>query len=405
MKTFLRIRRIQSERTIFQNRILYHQQPTHNSTMTPLPLLSHHQQCAVVCLASPAINETKFQREPLTATPNDVFLKHLHLFVPLLDRKSLNGLCSANREIHAAGRTVALPWPVKSLRVGWYVYSVAFSPDSGLLACGCFNGRIYTRNRTDGNCTSWEGHASGVHSLTFSPDGKLLASVGRGQIKMWKLADSSCRVFRTYNESEVVQSIEFSPDGSALADIDSFGRIRLSNVSDGSCTRTIMGEDRCASLAWSPEGKALASAGQGGNIYFWNLSDNDDKTAAAIIDEGHNSRVKSIAYSPDGRYLASGSDDSVVRLWNVTDKSCRAVFRGHIHAVSSVRFFSNGQNLASCSNYDHCVRLWDAESSDGSCLVKPSGLPLGYHSSVALSPDGRTMASGSRNVVLTDISS
>jgi hypothetical protein len=40
------------------------------------------------------------QSEPLTATPTDVFAKHPYLFVPFLDRVSLNRLFSTNKEIH-----------------------------------------------------------------------------------------------------------------------------------------------------------------------------------------------------------------------------------------------------------------------------------------------------------------
>jgi hypothetical protein len=41
------------------------------------------------------------QREPLTATPTDIFVKHPYLFVPFLDRVSLNWLFSTSKEIHA----------------------------------------------------------------------------------------------------------------------------------------------------------------------------------------------------------------------------------------------------------------------------------------------------------------
>jgi WD40 repeat protein len=119
-----------------------------------------------------------------------------------------------------------------------------------------------------------------------------------------------------------------------------------------------------------------------------------------------------VVFSPDGRLLASGGADGVIVLWEVvtsprsgvtTYQYLRRPLTGHTSFITSLAFSPDGKTLAS-SSADGTVRLWEVKTG------QPLGQALSGHSSlvltVAFSPDGRTLASGGadQTIILWDVS-
>jgi WD40 repeat protein len=352
--------------------------------------------------------------------------------LPLLDRVSWNRYCSTSKEVHdasrgvapyCASRGVAPYWPYKRLQADSAALSLVFSPDGGLLACACYDGIILIWDRLNGRCTRLEGHTDCSWTLSFSPDAKMLASAGADRtIRCWRLADNICTMILEGHTGNV-NSVVFAPNGLFLASGSDDGSIRIWDINDGSCTEIMEDErmDCVKSVVFSPDGATLASAGslligedddeeddgelQAGVavILLWDFSDENTASTGTLLlqSQESNSRIMSMVYSPDGQYLASGGYDSFVRLFDVADRSLQTVFEGHVGYIWSVCFSPNGKILASASK-DGCIRLWDVVVDDGSCLSNLSG----HHNArfaammttVAFSPDGWTLASGSYDV-------
>ncbi|MCS7287042.1 MAG: DUF1080 domain-containing protein [Anaerolineae bacterium] len=246
---------------------------------------------------------------------------------------------------------------------GLVEFKASFSPDLTMVACVDYHS-VSLYRVSDGRFLSTfsaplEGIEIRPYSLTFSPDGILLA-VGWSDSKarIWRVSDSS--LLLTLKHESEVHSLAFSPDGTILASGAKDGSIRLWRVSDGMLLRTLKGhKDRVNSLAFSPDGTLLASASEDGSLRIWRASDGSPLYELT----GHLLEVQSVAFSPDGALLASGDSAGTVRLWSASDGSLLRILEGHQNSVVTLLFSPDGTLLASGS-LDETVRFWNLDELD-----------------------------------------
>ncbi|MFN7851533.1 MAG: NB-ARC domain-containing protein, partial [Dolichospermum sp.] len=93
------------------------------------------------------------------------------------------------------------------------IFSVAFSPDGGLLAIGDTKAEIHVfRVRDSEKLFVCKGHIHRVWSVTFSPDSQMLASgSGDHTVKIWDVRNGQC-LKTLEGHTNWVQSVAFSPD-------------------------------------------------------------------------------------------------------------------------------------------------------------------------------------------------
>jgi len=268
------------------------------------------------------------------------------------------------------------------------VNSITFSPDGAILASGSDDHKINLWSVATGKCLRTISGYSG-NSVAFSPNGSTLAAGSHRAINYWSVDTGKC--IRTISV-DFGDSVAFSPDGATLASgRDGNGQFSLWSVSSGECIRTICSgnspEARApgnATLAFSPDGATIASGAINFSLALWSVSSGE-----YVRSFGHSSLA--IAFSPDGATLASVMGAETIDLWSVSSGECIRKLPGNYNYVFSVAFSPDGKLLASGGS-DKTIKLWSVSS--GECILKLIG-----HSdsvtSIAFSPDGTILASGS----------
>ena len=280
-------------------------------------------------------------------------------------------------------------------------HNVAFSPDGNTLATGSDDATIYLWDvDTSTLKNTLAGHTTWVKHVSFSPDGRTIASGGGDNtIRLWD-ADTGTLKNTLIGHTHPVESVAFSPDGRTIASGGRDNTIRLWDVATGTLKNTLIGHtDEVLSVAFSPDGNTLASrSSEEGTVLLWDVHTSNIKNTL------HTDSVLSVAFSPDGNTLATGSFDENIRFWDVATGTLKNTITEHTNSVvSSVAFSPDGNTLTSVSWSDAptnapwggaSIRFWDvATGTLKNTLIGHTDEVL----SVAFSPDGNTLATGSED--------
>ena len=271
------------------------------------------------------------------------------------------------------------------------VFSEAFSPDGKIVALGSFDGNIYLSDLSTGKLKrTLTGHSEDIQRVVFSPDGKTLASSSYldETVRIWDVHTGEHRRTLTEHTGDI-EGLAFSPDGKTLASSGSYdGTIRFWNVHTGDEKYAVTGHTDCVySVAFNPDGKFVASGYSGGAIRFW---DADTGLYLRTLKGLNKNAYGGLVFTADGSTLACG-DSLNIRLQDPRTGEEKMLLTGHTWGIHSMALSPDGDTLASGSE-DRTIRLWDMYT--GAHKQTLNGHTHRVYS-VAFSPDGKILASGS----------
>jgi len=294
----------------------------------------------------------------------------------------------------------------------------AFSPDGSVLAYGCMNQEkanysIQLWDVAAGTGRAMLGDYSDTRqSFAFSPDGKILASGSAAYdrpengIEFWSVETGE--KLAILEPDILVDSVAFSPDGLVLAAgiatgtkvqngfiIDGF-MVRVWNWKTGEKLMQLEGYDSdIENLAFSPNGEMLVSGSDSRGdaahtLRFWDTATGN---LINIVEYGGGP----IAFSPDGATMVFKSDIYQARWWNIMERASVYEFEDYGASISSLSLSPDMKTLASGSTgnsslRDNAVRLWDITTGSGKAVLEGHA---GHVTTVAFSADGKLLASSS----------
>jgi WD40 repeat protein len=235
---------------------------------------------------------------------------------------------------------------------------VAFSPDDKVLASGSRNKTIkFWDVATGKELRALTGHGERIASLVFSPDGKTLVSGSwDNTIKIWDAGTG--KELRTIVGLGGRRCVTFSSDGRTLAS-DDRQTVILWSLDSGKERLVLKGhQESVFAVAFAPDGKTLASGGDDFTVKLWDAATGIELRTL----KGHTDAIGSLAFTRDGKTLASGSNDGTAKLWDVATGKERATLRPKsdpkANRVHSVLFMAGGKTLV-LGLMDGTVRFWD----------------------------------------------
>lgn len=301
---------------------------------------------------------------------------------------------------------------------------------------------------------TWEAHSENieVHSLVWVGDGaRLIAGGGKGQIRLWRLSDQS--LLQSYEGSPhfEVKGLAVSHDGKILAHYDSVAEAILRwDVDTGkrlAAFAPVKYRGPRASLAFSLDDKELFIGGGPGKKCteanptgtFLNPKDvneyglprgpyggNDlslSRDQSVLMEYGGICRIwdwkagkirfefkfsglgpGNGALSPDGTRVVYYDEQMRLTTVDITGAKPRQLAQLKRQPVSRGIAFSPTGNVVLTTDNDYVVKIWEVEKLRLLRKIRAYRLMVGGEFPLAVSPDGKTLATGGDTIRLWDIS-
>jgi WD40 repeat protein len=185
-----------------------------------------------------------------------------------------------------------------------------------------------------------------------------------------------------------VHSVAFSPDGKLLASAGASDDVQLWDVATGKELDPFRGAAHWVRFcAFSPDGKLLAGVGLDDLVRLWDVA---TRTEIAKL-HGHRRRIHFVTFSHDGKMIATAGMDGVVMLWDTPSSVApvqprpKATSKGGTaenpekrehgqvagEGASAIRSVCQSDISKLCAGEEHvgrCLRQHESELSD-SCVA------------------------------------
>lgn len=221
--------------------------------------------------------------------------------------------------------------------------------------------------------------ATKIGAIKFSPDGKLLASVGASQITLWNLDKGAIqRVLPGHYASDIGMdiaptAIAFSPDSRFIATstwsqglLNPDSSILVRDVSTGEEVFSISDAGGCRQVLFDPTEQLLYGACEFG-VTAWSFPEGEELFS---FDTEYPVEAIALSFENENKVMATvdanvsrgqqGEQSNQIQLWQLGDEQPKLLntLDGHANDIVGLEFTADGKKLVS-SSYDGKINVWN----------------------------------------------
>lgn len=284
----------------------------------------------------------------------------------------------------------------------------AYSPDGQLLgvARDGLPPNIHLWRLRDGALLRSMGTSPGTLQVVFSPDGRMLASAGRGDgdgysadvhpniVNVWEVATGALIRELPATSGELSGSIAFSHDGAWLVTAGLVGPVEVWSTSDWTRVVAIPYSTNVYSVHFSSDDSMLIMTGTDARTTIWSLP--AGKLVRTLPASAYH-WPRDADFSPDGQRIVNQDPDNAIRIWDTAAGMAVQTLKGPTGYMTAAVWIDNDRLVTADWGAPSNITLWQV-SADTFTQVKTWTLSPGGVTGVAVSPDRTQLAVSSGGI-------
>lgn len=232
---------------------------------------------------------------------------------------------------------------------------VSWSPDGKMVATAGMDALFIIWSAETGEQIVYLSYLSPILHVSWSTDSRRVVTASiDGRAEVWE-PTSGKLFFTLIGHSGAVRTAYYNPDGNKILTSSDDKTAIIWDAGNGQILQILqghLGTVKCAK--WSPDGSMVATASDDHSAIIW-----DSETGERIhVLFGHSDALTDLAWSPDGSMVATSGMDSTIIVWDVSTGNKVFVYRGHKGEIKSITWNPDGTKLVS-AGVDGTAIIWE----------------------------------------------